>query len=115
MPGDLVSVQHAMCERFGAGPVMAAPTHKVGVARNLGSGELPLNGLRHTPEEGTSGWFFWAGTELSAAADFFVPMHVSHLADLCPELLPYLLLPPGWRVLIGPGHEDVWFDQDLLT
>lgn len=22
--------------------------------------------------------------------------------------------PPGWRFLIAPGHEDVWFDASLL-
>ena len=23
-------------------------------------------------------------------------------------------LPPGWRFLIAPGHEDVWYDGSLL-
>jgi hypothetical protein len=28
--------------------------------------------------------------------------------------MPYLSLPPGWRFLIAPGHEDVWEDQSLF-
>jgi hypothetical protein len=27
---------------------------------------------------------------------------------------PYLVLPPGRRVLLAPGFEDVWFDECLL-
>lgn len=40
---------------------------------------------------------------------------VAHLRDHAPEVLPYLALPPGWRFLIAPGHEDVWFDEQLLN
>jgi hypothetical protein len=36
------------------------------------------------------------------------------LGDYCPSILPYLALPPGWRVLLAPGYEDVWFDGELL-
>ena len=28
--------------------------------------------------------------------------------------LPYLGLAPGWRFLIAPGYEDVWYDEKLL-
>lgn len=76
---------------------------------------MPLNGLRHPPEEGTSGWFVWAGRELPDDPDFFVPLHVEHLDDWCPQVLPYLALPPGWRFLLAPGHEDVWHDPTLLV
>ena len=76
---------------------------------------LPLNALRHPPEAGTSGWFIWAGGELSTAEDFFVPLHISHVGDWCPEILPYLALPPGFRVLLASGHEDVWLDESLLA
>jgi len=27
---------------------------------------------------------------------------------------PYLARPPGWRVLLAPGQEDVWYDGTLL-
>jgi hypothetical protein len=29
-------------------------------------------------------------------------------------MAPYLALPPGWRFLIAPDYEDVWFDESLL-
>jgi hypothetical protein len=86
----------------------------VGVAletRHLG---WPLNGLRHPPENDASGWFLWFGKELSQAPDFFKPVHLSHLGELCADAVPYLALPPGWRFLIAPDHEDVWFDRQLL-
>ncbi len=76
---------------------------------------IPTNGLRHPPEEGTCGWYIWGGDELSEAADFFSPIHVQHLGDYLPNILPYLDLPPGYRFLIdNKGRKDVWFDQSLL-
>jgi hypothetical protein len=85
------------------------------VADGVLAGLRPLNGLRHVPAEGTSGWFFWTGDVLSEADDFFLPYHLTHLEESRPELVPYLALPPGWRFLIAPGFEDVWFDETLLT
>ena len=85
----------------------------IGVADNVGSGALPINGLRHR-RGSTSGWFVWAGELLGADANFFRPMHTRHLIERCPEILPMLGLPEGWRFLIAPGHEDAWFDQALL-
>ena len=38
---------------------------------------LPLNGLRHRPESGTTSWYIWGGTELSGAPDFFTPLCVA--------------------------------------
>jgi hypothetical protein len=29
-------------------------------------------------------------------------------------VFPYLALPPGWRFLLAPGYEDVWYDPTLL-
>jgi hypothetical protein len=55
-----------------------------------------------------------SGTELSNATEFFRPLHVEHLAEWCPAILPYLGLPPGSRFLIAPKHEDVWEDESLL-
>ena len=86
----------------------------VGVSRDLKDGGWPLNGLRHPPEAGTNGWYLWAGEELSDDADFFVPLHVEHVGDWRAEVVNYLALPPGWRFLIAPGHEEVWFDTDLV-
>ena len=43
------------------------------------------------------------------------PRHVSHLRDRLPEVEQYLGLAPGWRFLITPDYEDVWFDESLLN
>jgi hypothetical protein len=73
-----------------------------------------LNALRHSPEGDTSGWYIWGGERLLDEPEFFKPLHVSHLAEYCPSLLPYIGLAPGWRVVLASGHEDVWYDQSLL-
>jgi hypothetical protein len=106
--------QQSICRRYGAEFVPLDASCKVGVSDGALRGDQPLNGLRHPPERGTTGWFIWAGTELSADPDFFKPLHLYHLRDDCPTVLPYLALPPGWRFLIAEGHEDVWFDASLL-
>ncbi len=46
---------------------------------------------------------------------FFVPMHVEHLEQICPLILKYLGLAPGWRFLIDEDYEDVWEDQLGIT
>ena len=51
---------------------------------------------------------------MSQDADFFQALHVSHLKDKCPEILKYLGLAPGWRVLVASEYEDVWYDEKLL-
>ena len=114
MPNDLYKLQLETCEKHGA-DFVASPAHpKVGISKNVKENVYPLNALRHPVEGETSGWYIWAGEELFTDADFFVPLHVSHLPKWCPEILPYLGLPPGWRVLLAPGYEDVWFDASLL-
>jgi hypothetical protein len=111
---DLESRQLAVCARFELRPVPAPPAATVGVSRNVRQGVLPLNGLRHQPEGNTSGWYIWAGGEPSSDPNSFVPLHIAHLQAWCPDVLPYLLLPPGTRFQIAPGHEDVWEDAGLL-
>jgi hypothetical protein len=107
-------VQQETAARFGVLAQLPAPDAKVGISRSVRDQVWPLNALRHAPEPGTSGWFIWAGGEISADPDYFVPLHVSHLEEWCPEMVPYLGLPPGWRVLLAPGYEDVWYDASLL-
>lgn len=106
--------QVEVCKRFGAEPFPTPVDLKVGIASNVRDGVPPLNALRCHPEGDTSGWYIWAGEELSDDPDFFVPLHIHHLAAWSPAVIPYLLLPPGWRILIALGHEDVWFDERLL-
>ncbi len=112
---DSEADQRAVCERFGVSPVFPDGRLKLGIAHNVGTGLWPLNGLRHNDEAGTVGWYLWAGEVLEERDDFFVPLHVEHMELRCPEAVRYLALPPGWRVLIAPDHEDVWFDPALLT
>ena len=108
--------QLAICERFHVTPEAPSPGSRVGAARNVrDSAEWPLNGLRHPPERGTNGWYLWRGEVLSQAEDFFQSLHTDHLEDWSPDVLPYLALPPGWRFLLAPGHEDVWYDASLMA
>ena len=43
------------------------------------------------------------------------PLDVAHLEECCPQIVKYLGLPPGWRLLRAAGCEDVWFDPTLLV
>ncbi len=104
--------QQSVCRRFGSDFQPPDPGSKVGIALHTLSLE-PLNALRHVPEYGSNGWYIWGGEELSASPDFFAPLHASHLADHAPALIPYMGLAPGFRVLLAPGQEDVWFDPKL--
>lgn len=87
---------------------------KVGISLNVKSGLLPINGLRHQPEGDTTGWYIWAGEELSEDPNFFVPLHIKHLNEWCPEVVRFLGLPPGWRFLVANEYEDVWEDRTLI-
>jgi len=88
---DLFHQQLEVCRRYGVPHVPAAAKLKVGISRRTHPGVYPLNGLRHLPEGDTTGWYLWAGEELGAQDDFFVPLHVEHLQDHCPEVLPFLV------------------------
>lgn len=116
MTTDLMRLQAELARRHGAEPSPPLAGEKIGVAGSTRTvpRTWPLNGLRHRPAADTCGWYIWAGDEMSEDADFFLPLHVDHVAEWCPEAEPYLALPPGWRFLIAPGYEDVWFDPALL-
>jgi hypothetical protein len=102
------------CQRFGSAVTLPDPSLKAGIA--LHTLHLkPLNALRHPPEGKTCGWYIWGGEHLGNNPAFFSPLHVSHLANYCPSLLPYLALAPGWRVLLAPPQEEVWYDESLLN
>ena len=114
--GSLIAtLQRETCERFGVSYRGAPAGLKLGASLNLRDDVWPLNGLRHPPEDGTTGWFLWAGDLFPPDPDFFKPLHVKHLDEWRPETRKYLGLPPGWRFLIAPGYEDVWYDAALLT
>jgi hypothetical protein len=113
MLAGMDQMQVEVCQRLGVEAHPSEPHLKLGLALET-LGQQPVNGLRHSPEGDTTGWYIWAGDELSSAEDFFDPVHVGHLTELVPSLIPYLALPPGWRFQLAHGHEDVWFDGSLL-
>jgi hypothetical protein len=110
----ITNEQIEICRKYGVECQPLDTVLKLGVSDNFFSGVLPLNGLRHPQEHDTCGWYLWAGEEMSAAEDFFKPMHVYHLIKRCPNTLKYLALPAGWRFLVAGDYEDVWFDAKLL-
>jgi hypothetical protein len=77
-------------------------------------GLLPVNGLRHPPSSGTTGWYLWCGEDVSHAKDFYQPTHTKHLYQDFPEVGKLLGLPAGYRFLAAGNHLDVWFDASLL-
>jgi hypothetical protein len=105
--------QHEICQRYGSPLRVPDQSEAVGIALET-LHFAPLNALRHPPEHGTSGWYIWGG-ESSDADGFFKPVHISHLKEVAPNLMPYMALAPGWRVLLAAGHVDVWFDEQLLN
>lgn len=111
---DYSKEQESTCEKFNVPFFNTPSTLKVGISLNVKEGVQPINGLRHPPEGDTSGWYIWAGEEFSEDPNFFVPLHIEHLSEWCPEIIKYLGLPPGWRFLIAPNYEDVWQDPSLL-
>lgn len=106
--------QKEICLKFGSNYIESNENMKVGIALNT-IGQTPLNALRHNPENNTCGWYIWGGEEMSKDPNFFQPLHVSHLNEKCPEIIKYLGLAPGWRILVAGEHQDVWYDQELLN
>lgn len=103
---------HGTAARFGVAPLPVLRGTRVGISETALRGERPLDGLRIEPEGDLSGWFLWCG-EMEDHEDFFVPLHVEHLIERCPIVLPYLELPPRWRFVLAPDYEDVWYDPEV--
>jgi hypothetical protein len=100
------------CERFGVEPAAARADERVGIAPNVRAGARPIKAVRNLPVDDMTGWYIWGG-DIEASTqgdDFFVSLHVAHLAEWAPEIVPYLALPPGHGVIVEAGYEDVWFD-----
>jgi hypothetical protein len=124
MPGLLehrwAILQRPVCERFEVAHTPIDEAVNSGVSSNVINGQFmkdktwPLHGERSLATATTTGWYIWAG-ENSGANDFFRAVHSAHLDFWCPDAVPYLGLPPGWRFLIAPNYEDVWFDESLLS
>jgi len=107
--------QKEICSKYNVIYVASNQNFKVGISKTVLSGLMPIHGLRHLIEGDTTGWYIWSG-EFRDDPDFFAPMHVSHLKNICPCVLKYLGFPPGYRFLIDDkGYEDVWEDLSLLN
>lgn len=106
--------QKEICFKYGSSVIESEENTKVGIALKT-IGELPLNALRHAPENNTCGWYIWGGEELSQDPEFFQPLHVLHLKETCPEVIKYLGLAPGWRIMVSGDQVDIWYDQELLN
>lgn len=111
----VIESQREVCRRFGTEFRPVVQSDKIGIADGVKLGIQPINGLRHPPSAGVSGWYIWSGTELSTSPEFFSPLHVEHVPEWSPAVMKYLALPPGWRFLIADDYEDVWFDESLLS
>lgn len=109
----LAKAQVRLCKEFECECVSPDPMSKVGIAWNT-MDRVPLNGLRHPPQENINGWYLWGGEDFPCGDDAFSPLHALHLVDHKPEVIRFLGLPPGYRFLIAGGHVDVWFGPSLL-
>jgi hypothetical protein len=111
-----IEKQISICEKYNA-DFLPTPFDKlIGVAIKSFEDfkEEPINGLRYPIEnEQSANWYIWVG-EYSDADTFFQPIHVSHLLAICPNVIKYLGLAPGWRFLFDDNYEDVWYDKNLI-
>ena len=100
-----------LCRTYGTAYEPPKPGTNVGIALQT-LGRLPIHGVRVAGTLTTCGWYIHAGDEWLDDADFYQPLCVEHLAERCPQVLPFLALPVGWHFLTdGSGFCDVWFDE----
>ncbi|MEO1702098.1 MAG: hypothetical protein AAFR71_08580 [Pseudomonadota bacterium] len=111
-----MEIQKAVCLQFGSKFEPSFEDEKLGLALLVPVTEnhYYLNGVRHQKDQGTCGWFIWNGNIFEERAEFFQPIHVTHLWKRLPMVLPYLGLAPGWRFLIANDHVDVWYDENIV-
>jgi hypothetical protein len=110
----LQDLQNSFCAEKRAEYVPAQREVNSGFALST-KGLNPINGLRHPPKGGTTGWYIWCGEQYSDAPNFFAPVHTSHIYDDYPKLVKLLGLPPGYRFLLAGDYLDVWYDASLLN
>jgi hypothetical protein len=113
---NIENMQRDICAKYGFEFEPSNLDLKVGISLNVKEGVEPIHALRHPAEGDTTGWYIWSG-DYSEDNDFFKPLHLIHLTEWCPLILPYLGLPAGSRVLIAEGgnYIDVWEDISLLN
>lgn len=106
-----IEPQKKICEKYNSLWKPINNKFKIGISDNWN--ENPINGLRHSQQKGTTGWFIWSG-EYSENDDFFKPICAEHLLQIRPEIIKYLGLEIGFRFLVdNKGYEDVWKDENI--
>ena len=106
-----IEPQKNICEKYNSLWKPINKKFKIGISDNWN--ENPINGLRHSQQEGTTGWFIWSG-EYSDNNDFFKQICAEHLLQIRPEIIKYLGLEIGFRFLVdNKGYEDVWKDKNI--
>ena len=99
--------------KFGSPTIFPDSESKIGLAIET-LDKIPISGSRMNPENGTNGWYIWGG-DYSDNDDFYKAVHLNHLSEILPQVLPYLALAPGYKFIIdNDGYEDVWHDPELL-
>lgn len=110
--GEIPAEQLQTCGKVGARPFDTPLDLIAGLGHRLD--QMPINGLRHVPRDGTSGWYIWSGGEIDETdGSFFRPTHLTHIVEALPQVARYLALPPGWRFLVAPEQEDIWYDPTI--
>src|ERR1700761_2856647 len=98
----LIDQQKRVCQNVGANFLPTDELLKIGISKDFDPLRFPINGLRHPPERGTTGWYLWSGEDFSDAPDYFVPWKTKHFNERYPGFAKYFGLAPGWRFLIAP-------------
>ncbi|BCX73543.1 hypothetical protein KTJ16_06270 [Acinetobacter bereziniae] len=106
----LEGLQKQICEKYNSKYIQLDDMEMVAFAMQS-LGQQPIYAVRMVLEkEENVSWFIHCG-EYSSASDFYQAIHVSHLHQYLPEILPYLALEPGFQVIIDKqGYEDVWLN-----
>ncbi|AFR36597.1 immunity protein Imm33 domain-containing protein [Riemerella anatipestifer] len=106
-----IEPQKKICEKYNSEWIPINKKLKIGISKKRDL--TPINGIRHSAEKGTTGWFIWFG-DYSESPDFFEPLCAEHLLQIYPKIIDYLGLEVGYRFLIDKnGYEDVWKDEKI--
>lgn len=107
----LETARHEICQRCAS--AFVPPEDMVAVAlKTLGQQPIFAERIVKGANDNIS-WFIYCG-DFEEDADFFQPVHTTHLATILPTLLPYLALAEGAHLIIdNEGYEDVWWDDEM--
>jgi hypothetical protein len=111
---QIEEIQRDFCRQRGVEYFPVSANSKLGFALAT-RGQLPINGLRHSPAGETCGWYIWCGEVFGDTPDFFAPLHTRHFYEDHPEIAKLLGLAPGHRFLLAGDQLQVWFDASLLN